>query len=88
LEAKDPAVLEMTRAIKGDAAFANQGVVYENMALHNLTVPAGIGTTLIIVNNQIGSTLVCCIPLIPPNNARPIYSPTLHVNGDDIEAAS
>ncbi len=74
----------------GDASFTGQGLVYETLALSELTAFTTGGTIHVIVNNQIGFTTSppeYRFTRYPSDLAAVIEAPTLHVNADDPEAA-
>jgi 2-oxoglutarate dehydrogenase E1 component len=77
--------------LHGDAAFAGQGIVYEQFGLHALPAYSTGGTIHLVVNNQIGfttdprfarSTAYCT------DIAKTIEAPVFHVNADDVEAVN
>ena len=75
--------------LHGDAAFAGQGSVAENLVLSDLDGYRTGGSIHVIVNNQIGFTTIPsksrCSPY-PSDVAKMIEAPIFHVNGDDPEA--
>lgn len=80
----------MAIVIHGDAAFAGQGSVAENLMMNGVKGYNTGGVMHIIINNQIGFTA-------NPNDsrsttyasdlARAIDAPIFHINGDDAESA-
>lgn len=80
----------MAVLIHGDAAFAGQGSVEENLMMNGVKGYNTGGVMHIIINNQIGFTA-------NPNDsrsttyasdlARAIDAPIFHINGDDAESA-
>jgi len=75
--------------VHGDAAFAGQGSVMENLIMNGLEGYTTGGVLHLIINNQIGFTAnprdsrctTYCSDL-----AKMIEAPIFHVNGDDVEA--
>ena len=81
----------MAILIHGDAAFAGQGIIAENLSMSDLAAYDTGGIVHLVINNQIGFT-------VTPNKARKsrypteiakiIKAPIFHVNGDDPEEVS
>ena len=79
----------MAILMHGDAAFAGQGLVYEQLAMSQLIGYRTGGTIHLVVNNQIGFTTVpahAYSGLYCTDVAKSVQSPILHVNGDNPEA--
>jgi 2-oxoglutarate dehydrogenase E1 component len=77
--------------LHGDAAFAGQGVVYETLAMAQLTHYRTGGTVHVICNNQVGFTTdpeSGRSTLHPSDLGKAFDLPTFHVNADDPEAVT
>lgn len=79
----------MAVLIHGDAAFAGQGSVMENLMMNGIKGYNTGGVMHIIVNNQVGFTASAADERSTPyasDMAKAIEAPIFHVNGDDPEA--
>ncbi len=79
----------MALLIHGDAAFAGQGSVAENLVMNGVSGYDTGGVMHIIVNNQIGFTANPAdsrSTTYSSDLAKMIDAPIFHVNGDDVEA--
>jgi 2-oxoglutarate dehydrogenase E1 component len=79
----------MAILIHGDAAFAGQGSVAENLVMNGVDGYNTGGVMHIIVNNQIGFTANPTdsrSTTYSSDLAKMIDAPIFHVNGDDVEA--
>jgi 2-oxoglutarate dehydrogenase E1 component len=79
----------MALLIHGDAAFAGQGSVAENLVMNGVNGYNTGGVMHIIVNNQIGFTANPTdsrSTTYASDLAKMIDAPIFHVNGDDVEA--
>ncbi len=79
----------MAILIHGDAAFAGQGSVMENLVMNGVEGYNTGGVIHIIVNNQIGFTANprdSRCSTYASDLAKTIEAPIFHVNGDDVEA--
>ncbi len=75
--------------IHGDAAFAGQGSVAENLMMNGIKGYDTGGVIHLIINNQIGFTANPCdsrSTLYASDLAKSIDAPIFHINGDDVEA--
>ena len=74
--------------LHGDAAFAGQGIVYENLQMQDLEGYTSKGVIHIVINNQIGFTTCPSqsrTGLYCTEVAKTIRAPIIHVNGDEPE---
>lgn len=79
----------MAILIHGDAAFAGQGSVVENLVMNGLEGYNTGGVMHVIVNNQVGFTANPTdsrSTRYASDLAKAIDAPIFHVNGDDVEA--
>ena len=76
--------------IHGDAAFAGQGSVAENLMMNGISGYDTGGVIHLIINNQIGFTANprdSRSTIYASDLAKAIDAPIFHVNGDDVDAA-
>ncbi|GES81362.1 2-oxoglutarate dehydrogenase complex E1 component mitochondrial precursor [Rhizophagus clarus] len=81
----------MALLLRGDAAFAAQGVVYETIGFHDLPNYTTGGTIHIVINNQIGFTTDPRFARSTPycsDVAKVVNAPIFHVNVEDVEAVT
>lgn len=75
--------------VHGDAAFAGQGIVQEVLQLSGVKPHTVGGTIHIILDNQVGFTtngFETRSTRYASDAAKMIFTPVIHVNGDDVES--
>src|SRR5690606_35259080 len=81
---------ELPIAMRGGAAVAAQGIVYEIAQMSGLRAYQTTGTIHVVLNNQVGFTTNqtdARTSIYSTDVSKVIGAPVVHVNADDVEAA-